>query len=255
VAGASGASVVGLTADTGPQTPAAFIDRMLVDGAPVAGGRVVAVMVASVDGKTAVRGRSGALGHPADRAVFRELRGRADALLVGSATIAAEGYGTLIDPETAERRAARGQGAHPLVATISRGLALPMTSALLQSPGVPVLVFTNAGAAVEVPAVAAELDVVRVSREELTPQLIVDTVHSAAGELIVCEGGATLLALLLAADVVDDLLLTIAPFWAGGDGQVPLAGPSHGGSRVLQLAAAARADDHLFLHYRVTTSD
>jgi len=252
VADAAGASVVVLTADTGRHTAEAFIDRVLAPGASAAGNRVVAVMVASVDGQTAIEGRSGALGHPADRAVFRELRGRADAVLVGSATIAAEGYGNLIDAETADRRAARGQAPHPLVSTVSRSLTLPVESDLFRTADVPLLVFTTDAATHEVPEVGAALEIERVVHERLTPRLIVDTLHGAAGELVVCEGGSTLLDLLLAAGVVDDLILTVAPVWAGGDGQTPLSGPSRSGARSLRLEHVARADDHLFLHYRLT---
>lgn len=246
----SAAALVGLAPNTGPQTAEALVDQVL-DRETTAGPRVVAIMVASVDGQTAVGGRSGALGHPADQAIFRELRSRADAVLVGSATIAAEGYGNLIDPESRERRLARGQTDHPLVATISRALALPTASALFRTPGVPVLAFAADDAAAAAPGVAADLTVVRVSAEELTPQLVIDRLHATGGELIVCEGGSTLLDLLLAADLVDDLLLTVAPVWAGGDGQVPLSGPSPAGTRALHLARVARADDHLFLHYRL----
>lgn len=246
----SGASLDGLVPDRGSQTAQEVIDSV-VDRA--GGPRLVAVMVASVDGWTAVDGASGALGHPADRAVFRELRARADAVLVGSATIAAEGYGNLIDPEQRDRRLARGQTAHPLVATIARSLALPTASHLFQTPGVPITVFAADDAPADVPEVAADLRLVRAAAHELTPEFVVDRLHRDGGDLIVCEGGATLLGLLLAADLVDDLLLTVAPVWAGGDGAVPLSGPASPVSRPLRLAGVARADDHLFLHYALET--
>ncbi|HYO36027.1 MAG TPA: dihydrofolate reductase family protein, partial [Geodermatophilus sp.] len=56
-------------------------------------GRSVRVdFVVSLDGAIAVEGRSGALGSPGDRRVFRVLRALADAVLVGYGTAAAEGY-------------------------------------------------------------------------------------------------------------------------------------------------------------------
>ena len=50
-------------------------------------------MISSLDGAIAIDGRSGGLGTPADKAVFRALRGIADVILVGAGTARAEGYG------------------------------------------------------------------------------------------------------------------------------------------------------------------
>ncbi|MCW2982522.1 MAG: putative riboflavin-specific deaminase, partial [Conexibacter sp.] len=118
--------------------------------------RVVADMVATADGRASVQGRSVALGHPADRALLRELRTEADAILVGTGTLAAEGYANLLDDEQRARRVADGRPPHPIVATVSRDLALPVDDApVLDEPGVPVLVCTTAAAGVAGPAVGA----------------------------------------------------------------------------------------------------
>ena len=50
-------------------------------------------MIASLDGSTALDGRSTGLGNDGDRAVFAALRRAADVVLVGAATVRAEGYG------------------------------------------------------------------------------------------------------------------------------------------------------------------
>jgi RibD C-terminal domain len=47
---------------------------------------VVVNMITSIDGATAVDGRSGGLGGPADKAVFRALREVPDVILVGAWT-------------------------------------------------------------------------------------------------------------------------------------------------------------------------
>ena len=54
---------------------------------------VLVNMVASIDGATAVDGRSGGLGGPGDKAVFHALRAVADVILVGAGTVRAEHYG------------------------------------------------------------------------------------------------------------------------------------------------------------------
>ena len=50
-------------------------------------------MISSVDGSTALDGRSGGLGGPADRKVFAALRSLADVVLVAAGTVRAENYG------------------------------------------------------------------------------------------------------------------------------------------------------------------
>ncbi|MEI2700941.1 MAG: dihydrofolate reductase family protein [Baekduia sp.] len=209
--------------------------------------RVVAIMVASADGRTTVDGRSVALGHPADRDLLRGLRARADAVLVGSRTLAVERYGALLDREAAEQRVARGQTPHPLVATISRDGSLPAGLPLLAEPGVPVLVFAEKSG--EPPAGTAAA----VRFEECPGDLSAASVKRRLGEhgarLVAFEGGAGLLGLMLAGGAVDDLLLTVAPQVAAGDGRPIVAAAAL--ALPLSLRATWRADDHLFLHYRI----
>jgi len=50
-------------------------------------------MVSSLDGATAVGGRSGPLGGEPDREVFRAVRAIADVVLVAAGTLRVEGYG------------------------------------------------------------------------------------------------------------------------------------------------------------------
>src|ERR1700712_3863803 len=102
-------------------------------------------MVATADGRAAVEGRSVALGHPADRALLRELRTAADAILVGTGTLAAERYATPLDAEQQARRVADGPPSHPVLVTLSRQLVLPLDAApIFAEPGVPIVVVTEA---------------------------------------------------------------------------------------------------------------
>ena len=69
---------------------------------------------------------------------------------------------------------------------------------------------------------------------------------------LLCEGGPTLNRSLLAAGVVDELFLTIAPLLTGDDEQLrivqgaPLSVPSR-----LRLIWALRQEDELYLRYEV----
>ena len=66
-----------------------YRDLPVVEGRPA----VRLNMISSVDGATAVEGRSGGLGGPADRKVFAALRSLADVVLVAAGTVRAEHYG------------------------------------------------------------------------------------------------------------------------------------------------------------------
>src|SRR5205823_3118949 len=50
-------------------------------------------MISTVDGATAIAGKSGGLGGPADKRVFAAIRSLADFILVGAGTVRAENYG------------------------------------------------------------------------------------------------------------------------------------------------------------------
>jgi riboflavin biosynthesis pyrimidine reductase len=206
-------------------------------------------MVASIDGRAAVDGRSVALGHPADRELLRELRTAADAVLVGTSTLGAEGYATLLDDDQRARRVAAGRPAHPIVATVSRRLTLPVREApVFHEPGVPIVVFTESDA--PAPAVGADLEVVRFAPGTLTLVGGLQALAERRVRGVLCEGGPSLLRRLVAEGGLDDLLLTIAPLLVAGDGPTILEGDVLGpGPPRLALREVHRADEHVFLHY------
>ena len=123
-------------------------------------------MIASADGRVAVEGRSVGLGHPADRALLRELRTAVDAILVGTGTLRAERYANLLDDEQRAHRAAAGLEPEPIVATISRRLDLPGDIPLLAEPTARVQVYTEAEG--EVPSQGAWVAVQRFEPGQLT---------------------------------------------------------------------------------------
>jgi riboflavin biosynthesis pyrimidine reductase len=213
--------------------------------------RVVADMVAAVDGRAAVRGRSVALGHPADRALLRELRTAADAILVGTGTLKAERYASLLDDDQRARRVAAGRPAHPIVATVSRRLDLPVADApLFMEAGVPIVAFTEAPDAVAAPPVAADLDVVRFAPGTLTLARSLESLAARGVRGVLCEGGPSLLRRLVVEGGVDDVLVTVAPLLVAGDEPSILEGPTLAPEPArLTLREVHRADDHVFLHY------
>jgi riboflavin biosynthesis pyrimidine reductase len=210
--------------------------------------RVVAAMIASADGRTAVKGRSVGLGHPADRALLRELRTAVDAILVGTATLRAERYANLLDDDQRAQRTAAGLEPEPIVATVSRRLDLPNDIPLLAEPTARVQVYT--GVEGEVPSQGAWVAVHRFPEGQLTMPAILDHLRAERGaRVILCEGGPTLLRELVAAECVDDLMLTISPMLVAGDASTALRGAELEPPTGLALRDVHRADDHLFLHY------
>lgn len=74
--------------------PAASDDVDLARAYAYPDGRCVRLnMVASADGGTWLEGVSGGLSGGGDRRIFGVLRGQADVILAGAATVRAEGYG------------------------------------------------------------------------------------------------------------------------------------------------------------------
>src|ERR1043166_10347087 len=89
---------------------------------PSAAGRpsVRLNMIVSVDGGTSWNGVSGALGGPADKALFAILRSLTDVVLVASGTMRAENYGPVVLPERMQQeRRDRGQAPVPAIAVVS----------------------------------------------------------------------------------------------------------------------------------------
>ncbi len=226
-------------------TAEALIARLRLDGGGRPGlPRVVAIMIASVDGRATIDGSSTKLGHPEDRALLRGLRGAADCLLVGTGTIAAEGYARLLDPEQRAARAAAGRPPHPLFATVSRSGEVPWDAPVFADPRVEKQVYVGSSAEAASAVAEAAIEVVGGPRAALAH------LHGARGvRSVACEGGPRLLRALLADDLVDDLLLTVAPLLVAGGGPTVASGAALDPSRRMGLVGAAHADDHLFLHY------
>ncbi len=217
--------------------------------------RVAAVMIAAPDGRAAVQGRSGGLGRPADRDLLREARAQADAILVGTGTLRAERYGAVLDDDHRALRTAEGRDAEPRVVTICRDLSrLPVEEArIFSEPQARVTVFTaSTEEDVPAPPTTAALEVVRQASQDLRPGAVLRHLRKHHGvELLVTEGGPTLLRELVAKGLLDDLILTVAPLLIGGDGPSLLAGDMLSEPVALRPVSVHRAGDHLFVHYQV----
>jgi riboflavin-specific deaminase-like protein len=206
-------------------------------------------MIASVDGHAAVDGRSEALGDEADLELLLELRALADAVLIGTGTLRAEGYDRLVrSEERRARRRAAGLAADPLAVVLSRRFDVPWDVGLFQAPEQPVLVYT--GVEDEPPPVRAPVEVVRLT--DPTPAAALADLRARGVRALLCEGGPTLHGALHAAGVVDELFLTLAPLLTGADDEPSVIAGGHLAALVrLELLSVRQVGSELFLRYAV----
>ena len=211
---------------------------------------VLVNMVATVDGRATLGGSTKALGGDADLQMLLELRALADAVLIGSGTLRAEGYARLIGaPARRERRVAAGLAADPVAVLLSRGLDLPWDAGLFAAPEQPVVIYTGSDA--EPPATAAPVEVVRL--ESPTPAAALRHLRTQRGvRALLSEGGPTLNRALLAAGLVDELFLTLAPELTGDDDALAIVtGGTLDPPVELELQWVLEAAGELFLRYAV----
>ena len=222
-------------------------------------------MVSTVDGAAASPdGLSEGISSPADRRIFGRLRGLADAVLVGAGTVRSEGYRPARPkPDFADRRAQAGQTVVPVIAVVSRSLNLDLSLPLYTGPAVRTVVITSAQADSDrLKATREVCDVEMCGDASVDLQAAVRALNDRGLSRIHAEGGPTLLADLVAADLLDELLLTLSPTIAGGSfptgATVPriLEGASiPSGLRSVRLHHLLEEDSMLFASYRFQPAD
>jgi len=209
--------------------------------------RVALNMVASVDGRIAVDGRSAPLSNAVDRALFHALRAQADAVMAGARTVSLERYGPIIaNPATRASRAQQGLAEQPLAVIASHSLDLDPQLPLLADPQSRVVILTSS--ARDIPACAAELDYVRAPT--LRAGLVKLSERYGVGT-VVCEGGPTLNGSLAAEGLIDELFLARAPVLVGDvpGGAGLLRGHALREPQALELRTLLECDGTLYARY------
>ncbi len=195
---------------------------------------VLANFIATVDGSVTIDGDSGSINRhaPGDKAVFDALREQADAVLAGTGTISHEGYGRLIpDAAARARRVAAGLAPDPLAVVLSRSGNVPVDVPMLSDDAQPRRIFTG---------------------DEADPASALAALRRDDGiEVLLCEGGPTLLGSLVRAGLVDELFLTIAPVLAGGSPERTLLGGDSDAVRRLELRTVLELGGALHARYAI----
>jgi riboflavin biosynthesis pyrimidine reductase len=214
-------------------TAASYLSGLDLRGrVPAQSPLVLANMVSSFDGNTTFDGRSAPLSDAGDRRLFHALRAGSDAILAGTGTLGAESYGP----------ASEGR---PVI-TATRSGRIPTDIPLLKDPHGRVIIFT--GQRLDLPAARAQVTI-----EPLSDNLaMLRTLRSRYGiEVLLCEGGPTLLGALLREQLVDEIFLTLAPRTAAGTaGPMVTAGAPASKLVEMDLGSVLERQSTLYLRYR-----
>lgn len=206
--------------------------------------------VSSLDGAATLDGRSGGLGNPQDQRVMELLRTLSDVVLVGAGTVRVEGYGSLsLGHDSVRWRVDHGLSTQPVFAIISGRLDLDPAAGPFADPPVRPLIFTHDGAPAdrrrELSRVA---DVLSCGADAVDLRQVRAELNARALPQMLCEGGPSLLGSMLAADVVDELCLSLGATMVGGESR-RIAVSDEETVRQMRLAGVLRADDMLLLRY------
>lgn len=203
-------------------------------------------MVASIDGAAAVEGLSAGLSGTADKAMFAAMRAQADVILVGAGTANAERYGT-----------ARRSGAR--IAVVSGSLSvdpeLPLfvDAAEPATAPLPLIVTTGSADASRAARFEGRAELLRAGDETVDLPTALAELGARGARVVLCEGGPTLNAGLLAGDLVDEMNLTHAPLATGAaapriaDG--PMTGAAEAVPRAFTLTQVVTHEGVLFVRW------
>jgi riboflavin biosynthesis pyrimidine reductase len=236
---------------------------------------IVSNFVSTIDGVVAfdTQGRTGGQevsgASTPDRFLMGLLRATADAVLNGAGTVRSGAHHrwspAYIYPPAAEAYAAwrRELGlaaAQPTTVIVTASGSIDPGHPGLHDPEVPVVVLSTPAGATRLRAAGmpTTVDVVAAgSGDEVDPGAIVEVLRERGLEVVVCEGGPTLLGGLIGAGLVDELFLTVAPQVAGRSPDAPRLALVEGLAFSIddapwtRLLSVMRSGSHLFLRYRM----
>ena len=228
-----------------PDTPAGLVGRYPRNAHPT----LRANFIASADGAVTVDGLSAGLQGPGDKEVFDTLRMVCDALIVAAGTVRAENYDALrLTPAARAWRREQGLPEFPLMVIVSGSLHLDPAQLIFADAPIRPILLTHRAAPVATSGITEVAEVLAVGDERVDLAAGVRLLHERGATQLLCEGGPRLLGSMIAADLVDELCLTVAPLLAGGPaGRIATGPPAP--PRRMSLRHALTRDDMLFLRY------
>ncbi len=205
-------------------------------------------MVTTIDGATAIDGRSSSIGDDQDGVVFRALRAVADVVLVAAATARAEGYRRpQLPAHLVTWRRSRGLADVPRVALVTTSLEFDLDPFEDQPP---IVITTESSPAERRRHLASVTDVLTCGDERVDLVSAVSSLREAGLGRVLSEGGPSLNGQLAADDLVDEWCVTMAPMVVAGDSKRIVAGPSiDQAGRVFRLDRALMGSTSLFTRW------
>ncbi|RJL34196.1 pyrimidine reductase family protein [Bailinhaonella thermotolerans] len=206
-------------------------------------------MVASADGAAWVKGLSGGLSSEGDRRAFSVLRGLADVIVAGAATVRIEGYGPA-RPRESWARLREGRPPAPPIAVVTRRLDLDLSGPLFTEaePESRTIVVTTESAPADRRAEAARTaDVIVAGGERVDLALAMKALRDRGLAHVLTEGGPRLLGQIAAAGLLDELCLSVSPLLVGGEAARVLNGPA--AHTRLRLTQVLEEEGVLFCRY------
>jgi riboflavin biosynthesis pyrimidine reductase len=215
---------------------------------------VRANFISSVDGGATTDGRSGGLAGPGDRAVFGALRELCDVVLVGAGTVRTENYsGAQFSAQQRRARDARGQAEVPPIAVVTASGRLDRDLLVFTRTEIPPLVLTTAAAVPStrnrLGALAEVLDCSGDDPGAVDMAAVLSTLAARGLQRVLTEGGPSLLGTVIAAGLLDELCLTVAPLLVGGLARRIATGPGAALTRMRRAHLLADAEGYLYARY------
>lgn len=211
--------------------------------------------VTSIDGAAEVDGVTARLSSPADQRVMGLLRRQCDALLIGAGTLRIERYDPpLLDEPSRRWRLERGLTEHPTLVVVSGSLALdPAQPVFADAPTRPIVLTRASAPEARRSALADAADVIDAGADAVDLAAALALLRDRGLRQVLSEGGPHLLGGLTAADLVDELCLTVSPVLVGAGAGRITAGPAST-LRRMSLRHVLAADDFVLLRYSQISS-
>ena len=215
---------------------------------------VRANFVTSLDGAATADGKSGGLGGAGDRALFTLMRELADVIVVGAGTVRTENYsGAQLGATERAQRQARWQGEVPPIAIVTRTGHLDRDLLVFTHTEVPPLVLTSHDAAQEarthLSGLAEVYDCSAQDPADVDTHALLDVLAGKGLTRVLTEGGPSLLGTFIAADLLDELCLTIAPYVVGGTARRITDGRTEAVHRLRRSHVLTDSDGYLYTRY------
>lgn len=183
-----------------------------------------------------------------------EVRAGCDAILVGASTVRRDDPRLVVRAESRRAdRAARGRPGDPLKVTVTTsGVLDPAARFFRTGTGGRLVYCVDAAAGALGARLDGVADVVAAGPGPVDPAWLLADLHRRGVRKVLVEGGPAVAGAFLAAELVDELHLAIAPFFVGDPAAprftVPAATP-YGPARPMTLAEVRRLDGVVLLRY------